>query len=314
MAQKRDILVSAPGKIILSGEHSVVYGQPALLTAVNRRLSVSIKEADQGIEIIADEPPDLARYALEKTEQLLKKEIKRGLKIKINSQIPVGRGFGSSAALAVAIVGGLFSYFGKTWDKALINQIAYEIEKKQHGNPSGGDNSVVCFGGFLRFQKRGEKFIIKPLKIKTSLPKFILLDSGRAKETTGEMVHCVSKKYKKEKLKVKRTLSLIGRTTIKTIAGFKKGNFNQLTTLIKENERLLEELGVVGQKAKRLIREIEKLGGAAKICGAGGLKAGSGVVLCYHPKPKIILNFAQKQKLVHFPVKLGTEGVKNEKN
>lgn len=314
MARERDIAVSAPGKIILSGEHSVVYGKPALLAAVDRRLFVKIKGIEKGIKIIADEPEDLAQYAFQKTKEVLGEKIKGGLKIKISSQIPVARGMGSSAALSVAMVGALSRYFKEPWDKKLINRIAYQIEKKQHGNPSGCDNSIACFGGFLWFQKKRESFKIKPLKIDFRLPEFVLLDSGRARETTGEMVALVNEKLKMQKAEIGRILDSLGRGTEKTANCFKKANFVLLPDLIRENERLLEELGVVGKKAGKIIRKIEKLGGATKICGAGGIKEGSGVILCYHQDPKVVLNFAKKQKLTHFPVKLGVQGVRDEKS
>lgn len=314
MARERGIAVSAPGKIILSGEHSVVYGKPALLAAVDRRLFVEIREIKRGIKIIADEPEDLAQYAFQKTKEALDKKIKGGLRIKISSQIPVARGMGSSAALSVAMAGALFRSFKKPWDKKLINRIAYQIEKKQHGNPSGCDNSIACFGGFLWFQKRGESFKIRPLKIDFKMPEFVLLDSGRAKETTGEMVALVNEKLKMQKAEIGRILDSLGRVTEKTANCFKKVNFVLLPDLIRENERLLEGLGVVSKKTGKIIRKIEKLGGAAKICGAGGIKQGSGVILCYHQNPKVILDFAKKQKLTHFPVKLGVQGVRDEKN
>ena len=290
----------------------MVYGQPALLKAINRRLFLGVEKAAK-TEIITCEPGKLAQFAFEKTIKALKED-PEGIKITISSQIPVARGLGSSAALAVAMVGGLFKYFKKPWQRNLINQIAFEIEKKQHGNPSGGDNSVVCFGGLLRFQKRAGKFTIKPLKTKLNLSRFILLDSGRAEETTGEMVGQVNKKLGKEKKKMTQKIALMGRLTEGMVKVFEKADFACLPELIRKNQRLLEEIGAVGEKAQEIIKKIEKLGGAAKICGAGGRKTGSGVILGYHPEPKVVLAWAKKRKLVHFPVKLGEQGLRDEKS
>lgn len=83
------VRVSAPGKIILSGEHAVVYGHPAILAAVDRRLSVEIEKAKSGLEIISREPIGLVKYALEKTKEVFGEKIKEGLRIKIDSQISV---------------------------------------------------------------------------------------------------------------------------------------------------------------------------------------------------------------------------------
>ena len=87
------VRVSAPGKIILSGEHAVVYGYPAILAAVDRRLSVEIEKSRGELEIISREPIGLVKYALEKTKEVFGEKIKEGLRIKIGSQIPVGCGW-----------------------------------------------------------------------------------------------------------------------------------------------------------------------------------------------------------------------------
>jgi len=292
-------LVSAPGKIILSGEHSVVYGQPAVLGAINRRLFIEIEKSEDKLEIISDEDTVLAYYALQKIEEFLGKKI-NNFKIKIKSEIPINRGMGSSAALSVAMVGGVFHWLNEEWNKSLINRIAYEIEKKQHQNPSGCDNSISLFGGLIIFQK-GK---IKKLDF-ADLPNFILLDSGQAVESTGEMVSRVSAKSQK-------IFNKIGDITLRLIEVLKKGKPDGFKNLISENERLLEKLGVVGEKAKKIIREIEDLGGAAKICGAGGVKEGSGILLCYHQKQEILLGFAKKNQIPNYQLKFEKEGLRNE--
>lgn len=301
-------LVSAPGKIIISGEHSVVYGQPALLSAINKRLYVQIEENNQGVRIMADEPTELAEYALEKTREFLGERINH-LKIKIKSEVPVNRGLGSSAALSVAMVGALFRWVGREWNKSLINQLALTIEKKQHQNPSGGDNSVSCFGGLMAFQQ-GK---IRRLKTKFDFQKFILIDSGQAIESTGEMVAGVGRKFQAPNSKTQKILDELGKITLRFIEEFKDPrHFDYSKCLISKNQRLLEKLGVVGKKAQRLVRLIEEQGGAAKICGAGGVKEGSGVLLCYHQNPKILLDFTQKEQIPYFKLKLGEEGLRDE--
>lgn len=84
--------------------------------------------------------------------------------------------------------------------------------------------------------------------------------------------------------------------------------------LIRTNESLLEDLRVVSPTTRTLIRKIEKIGGAAKISGAGGVKKGSGIILAYHAHPDVLWSFAQKEELDILKVELGEEGVKIEKN
>jgi len=87
-----------------------------------------------------------------------------------------------------------------------------------------------------------------------------------------------------------------------------------LIELIRENERYLEELGVVSDYTIDLIKEIEKIGGAAKISGAGGIKDNSGILLVYHPDKEKLLNFAKEKKLTVLPAKFTAKGVRIEKN
>jgi mevalonate kinase len=84
-------------------------------------------------------------------------------------------------------------------------------------------------------------------------------------------------------------------------------------SLVKENEKLLEELGVVSESTKKIIRRIENTGGAAKISGAGGRKDKSGIVIVYHKDSVKLLNFAKKSNWELFSVKMGEEGVRIEK-
>jgi mevalonate kinase len=88
---------------------------------------------------------------------------------------------------------------------------------------------------------------------------------------------------------------------------------SEFGSLIRENELLLEKLGVVSVRTKALIRKIERMGGTAKISGAGGSKENSGMVLIYHKDQEKLLSFAKKNSLDLFSVKIGEEGVKIEK-
>ncbi len=304
---KNKVKVSAPGKIILSGEHAVVYGYPEILCAVDRRLSVEIEET------VSKEENLLVKNALE----ILKARLNIGgldnLKIKIESQIPIGGGMGSSAALAVAMTTAFFQFLRLPHSLKKINEIAYEIEKKQHSTPSGGDNTISTYGGFLWYRKETETFkTFSPLKTKV-LPPVYLLYSGKPEETTGEMVKKVKGFISESPLKAADIFREIEQITRK-ILGFLMGEKQNFSDLIVRNERLLEQLGVVSVKTKRLIGKIEAAGGAAKISGAGGVKGDSGVILAYHQNSKILQKLANEEKIEVFKVKLGEKGVKNEQS
>ena len=134
------ITVSVPGKVHLVGEHAVVYGKPALLAAINLRLTVTAQEGTN----------DATGYVTQILE-IVKKHfhVSSIPKLTIHSEILSGYHLGSSAAVAVGVIAATSYFLKKIWNPQLFNQLAYEAEKLQHGNPSGGDNTAVTFGGFI---------------------------------------------------------------------------------------------------------------------------------------------------------------------
>lgn len=305
MYPKRTIRVSAPGKIIISGEHVVVYGYPALLASLDRRLSCTFDTQVKGREIISS-VNDLthAWKALQICERYLQHKFPN-VKITIDTNLPVGSGMGSSAALAVAFAAGFKRLAKNDFDLEAINNLAYRIEKVRHGNPSGGDNTISTYGGFLWYRKESENLrTFSPIKIKRKLPRLYILDSGKPVESTGEMVAGV-----KEDTVTFVAMEKVTRGILRYLTGKENVNFGELMT---ENERLLEQLGVVSPQTRELIKKIEKLGGYAKISGAGGAKAGSGILLVLHKDSQVIKRLAKSIKCAIIPVRLGKEGVKVE--
>ena len=188
---QKKVKVSAPGKVILSGEHAVVYGYPAILSAIDRRLNLSLYQKDDGIEIISEYPPDLAEYGIKKIAKELKISSKKGWVAKILSNIPPTGGMGSSAALSVAIAAGLYYLTKKNIDLNEINKMAYQIETKQHRHPSGGDNTISTYGGFLWYRKESESLKTFSSLVPNRTIKILVIDSGSPIESTGEMVEKV---------------------------------------------------------------------------------------------------------------------------
>lgn len=288
------ITVSAPGKIHLLGEHSVVYGKPALLSAINLRVVVTIGKANTS-EVGFDSSE--VRAVVEK---VIRKKFNRKIpNYSIQSQFPAGSGLGFSAAASAAIIAALLSYFKIKWDKELVNKLAFEVEKVFHGNPSGADNTAVVQGGLILFQKGN--FSTFASKIKS----FILINSGKPTETTKEMV-------KIAKAKIGLILDDQEKLVRQVLPVLKTGNEKEFIRMIRAGERNLESIGVVSPFAKSIIRKIEKAGGAAKISGAGGVKKGSGILLCYHRNKKLIEKIAKTFQLPLFSVSLGAEGLRKK--
>lgn len=305
------ITISAPGKIHLLGEHSIVYGKPALLAAINLRIYITISRENGEYKLPSNIDEQQIIRVQNTLEDIIKKRFGKKIppyQLAIKSQLPIGVGLGSSAAFSACLVAATLSFLKINWDLDLINELAYEAEKVFHGNPSGGDNTTVVFGGLLWFRKEFER-----VKVHKNFKQFILINSGKPVESTKEMVEKVKLKVQSAKFKVEKIFNDQEQLTKQLAQVLKDGDEDLLIKIIKAGEKNLEKLGVVGKVAQAIIRQIEKLGGAAKISGAGGIKKGSGMLLCYHRNPQVILDFASKNNLEAFKIKIGEEGLRVEK-
>ncbi len=326
------ITVSAPCKVHLLGEWAVVWGKPALLTTVDLRITVTInpsviarrEQSDRRgnlyLNKIASLPSVARNDELRKIiEPIIKKELK--LKkippytLKISSQIPMGAHLGSSAAVSVASIAALLTFLKVKWDLELINKLAYEAEKKMQGNPSGADNSTIVYGGLIWYRKESENLkIIQPLDIKISRSRnFVLIHTGIPRETTKQMIAKITAKFDKNPKLKDKFLTLQEKLVRELLTALKEDTGDvEMIRIIRAGERNLESIGVCSPTVKKIIRKIEKSGGAAKICGAGAFSGPTGVLLCYHKNPSIIQKVAKSYNLNYFKAKLGVEGLRLE--
>lgn len=339
---------SAPGKVHLIGEHAVVYGKPAIIASIGKRCFVTA-EKSENIEIISSslnlnkkftiedskllylrakkewiegkEKKDFSRlFALMKQdyykpiicacmEALSALRIRKGIKVGINSEIPLGSGLGSSSAMAVAMVKAISEAYGKKLVKQRVNEIAYEIEKLNHGMPSGGDNSTCCYGRLIWFQKNANgPNIIQPLEneIPYALDGFLLVHTGKPEKTTGELVQHV---MRLEESYRNARIEILGKATYEMLAALKRKDFSKAKHLMNLAQRNLAELGVSTKQIDGLAEKVVSIGGAAKLCGAGG----GGTVLCYHEDREKLAHLIKESGYSPIETELGVEGVRVEK-
>ncbi len=354
----KKIRVSAPGKIILLGEHAVVYGKPAIIASVAKRCFITLTpRQDKKIEIISEnlnvsekldekkiiknietanknwqryiktndvnllksiteKPLAYAEIVIGETLKYFNKKLSSGFKLSINSEIPIGSGMGSSAALAVSISGSILLFLGEKFDKEKINDIAFLSEQKKHGLPSGGDNSTCCYGGFVWFRKETPNLkIIQPIAFKIShkiQKSFFTVFTGIPNESTGEMVSILRTMYQKKPKMFNAIFTDQESLTRQLLDALKSDDEGKILSSIKNGQKNLEKVGAVSPMVKSLINEIEKREGVAKICGAGGRTKGTGVLLVYLKKRKEVETLLQSRKFNLLPISLGAEGVREE--
>lgn len=298
----------APAKVILGGEHAVVYGKPALICAVDLWMEV---KAQPG-------PSDGTDAKLGQIVSKVKAYLGAGYEdkqahITVSSGIPVGRGLGSSAALCVAASAALIHLFtGKEPDRDSIASCAYHAEKLFHANPSGADTSASCFGGLVFYRKEFEflkTISALNMKIPASFAQHLLLvDSGKPAESTSEMVQAVGKLYNKDRNKAEAAMHAIEKTVKRMVVSIAKEDAEFFQTAIEDGQRLLESIGVVSEGTERILESLKPCG-TGKVTGAGGKRDGSGYVLFFARSVPEAVEFLDKNAIAHLPFRPTPSGV-----
>ena len=294
----------APAKLILSGEHSVVYGHPAVAVAVDRSTRVTLRALDD------PEAPTLVTSAATAVVPTLRDALTRvvpevGLHIGTQSDIPIGRGMGSSASLAVALVRAWCAARGVDATHDTVSEGAFEVERVFHGTPSGVDHGVIQRGGAVRFQRASAGITLTPLRC-GHLP-LVVLDSGVAGNTL-ELVAGV--RARRDALRT--TLDAMGRLTEQVVAELhgaaaqpESARLVPLGALLTENHALLRTLGVSTPHLDHLVDFALQHGAlGAKLSGAGG----GGVVVALAPDPQPLLTAARRAGHAAFAVQVIASG------
>jgi len=266
---------TAPGKIILFGEHAVVYGKPAIAIPVSgMRASAWSETGENGLTInaldlnekfsITDENNQfsvLAQSILAKTNQN-----EPNLTINLSSKLPQGSGMGSSAATSTAVCRALSGYLGVNLAENEISELVFDAEKVVHGTPSGIDNTVVAYEMPVYFIK-GEK----PETFEPGKKFFLVIGDTGIEASTKETVSNVRDNWKKEPGLMDGYFDEIERITNQGKIAIEKGNEKIVGEMMDENHELLNSIGVGHDKLEKLIdiaKDADALG--AKLTGGGG--------------------------------------------
>jgi mevalonate kinase len=185
----RVVSATAPGKIILSGEHAAVYGHPAVVFAVNLKSTATVSLA---IKKVAKSNDEIPAVFIEKILSIFEDTFHvstQNIALSLQTELPIQSGMGSSASLAAAAFKALALWFETTLSKEQLFTMVQETEKIFHGTPSGIDASAIVFGGLMSFQKLEGTYKREQIEIKNGIfPTFFLINSGKPVETTKEMV------------------------------------------------------------------------------------------------------------------------------
>jgi mevalonate kinase len=291
----------SPGKLILSGEHSVVYGKPSVAMAIDRGVTATIEKTDDGkvsfdlpdiqdhssftvlalqdfkrrvlnnyelfqrgelgIRDVLHKPVDLFKFGFITILDGLHRSLDSGVVIKLKSNLPLGSGLGSSAASVLSELRALGHYLRVDFKPEWYYEFSLEAEKLQHGHPSGVDSHISLYGGCAAFENGEAQSIPLPRM------QMYLVETGIPEATTGECVMAVKQQFENDP--VWEDFEAVTREVEQAVCD---NNEERLRLLIRENHRLLCRIGVVPGRVQRFVADVEAAGGAAKICGAGSTK------------------------------------------
>jgi len=288
VVQPLGVIASAPAKIILFGEHFVVYGEPAIVLAIDKRAYASadirrdkqiyVNSVDLGISgffegenFYEERGGQTARRTLEPLKIAIQKVLEHsqtdvGVSVKVRSTIPVAAGLGSSAAVAVAVATAVGRLLDLELSKEDIFHISHEAERFVHNTPSGIDPTISTYGGVLLY-RRDKGFT--QIKVKGELP--LVIGDTRVKRSTGDLVATVHKRSEQYPYILKPILKTGGKIALRAVNALETGDLHELGELMDINHGLLCAVGVSDVSLDRLVhaaRGADALG--AKLTGAGG--------------------------------------------
>ena len=271
-------IASAPGKIILFGEHFVVYGGKAILCAINKRITVTAKAIPEnkisikssiGNLVLAPKRPltevdiQLRPFYYLADKMIQKYDEKSGMEITIDSEIPVGVGLGSSSACCVAAAAAISGVFTEK-SKEEILQMAIEAEKTMFPNTSGADCTVCTFGGIMQYDKQTGHSKID------SEPRFhLVIANSKIEHSTKEVVSNVNQFKEKNEERFSKICNEENNLIDDVLVCLKKNDLKGIGIDIIKNQEYLELIGVSNEKLRSMIELANKSSFGAKITGAG---------------------------------------------
>lgn len=327
------VTTSSPGKLMLFGEHAVLYGKPCIVTAVGQRMKATVELIDEPVLKLNAADVNIKNYQKQITNLgkgdipkgakfvelavknfISKYPIKTGIKVTTKSQFNALFGFGSSSASTVCVIKALSQLTGKKLSNKQIFNLSYKTILDVQGKGSGFDVASAIYGGTIYFVKAGR--VIKPLRI-NSLP--LIIGYSGIKADTVTVVNQVlqrAKKYPKQIDNIYTAIQIIVDLARKSLLRSKKlaslkSDWQTIGELMNFNQGYLVSLGVSSQKLDAMINAARDAGAyGSKLSGAG---VGDCIIAIAPPsKIKAVKNAITKAQGQVINIKTNVEGVKVE--
>ena len=275
------------GKVLLLGEHAVVYGSHAIAAPIQMAIKARVEDTDTaGVHLRIPSwgvEGHLRRHehqnSLHTSLDLILRRLGlagRNMGIVVHPNIPRAMGLGGSAALAVAVVRALSTHYGLQLTDEEVNNLAFESEKVAHGTPSGVDNTLATFGRFILY-KKGTPPLLKPLKVPQ--PITLVVGLSGVESLTAKTVAAVQRAHALHPAMYERLFKEIDQLTLEGAQAIESYDLPRLGELMNVCHGLLNALQVSSWELEELIEIARKHGAlGAKLTGGGG--GGSMIALC----------------------------------
>ncbi|MBH03648.1 MAG: hydroxymethylglutaryl-CoA reductase [Xanthomonadales bacterium] len=270
------------GKIIVLGEHSVVYGRHAIAAPIPLNVRAEVRPQAQDIDLLIPRwgvemrfsEPEGKISSLHESISLIAERLgvaDRGMRIDVFPRVPRANGLGASAALAVAVIRAMARAFAIEISDREISNLAYDVEKIAHGTPSGIDNTLATFGRPILFRKDNPQARAEIRDLATSRPIPVVIGLSGVATLTAQTVGNVRAAWQKNPARYEAIFDQIDGLALAGVDALARGDIAELGDLMNIDHGLLNALQVSSWEIEELV-EIARSNGAlgAKLTGGGG--------------------------------------------
>jgi mevalonate kinase len=283
-----------PGKVILLGEHGVVYGQPALAAPISRGVRAWAVPAPKcSLELPDSVRPEHSRSLERAFARAAKLTGHPKVLVTLESDLPLSMGLGSSGALSVAVSKALLeAKTAKPPVRAQLERVAFEMEKEFHGTPSGVDHTTSARGEMILFRRGAVRAVKSPIPVR------VLVAIVGERPPTKTTVSALRERQARWPQRYKRLFLEIGRVAAEGAHAVTKGDLEALGDLMNVNQGLLNAVGLSSEGLEAMVNRLRRLGAlGAKLTGAGG---DGGAVLGLFREPEPIVAKLMKEGVTCF--------------
>lgn len=310
---------SAPGKVILFGEHFIVYGGKAILCSIDKRITVEseltgtgrieIKSSLGEISVPKDAKPSEVGSALRPIAHIVQRMLSErgsesGVRVSVTAEFPSGVGLGSSSACCVAAASSIMGLFGEhTKEQAL--RLAIDAERTIFEDTSGADCNVCTYGGIIEYHRHGmtERLAFEP--------KFTLIvANSKTSHSTSDVVSKV-KKYKDLNPAIFSLLcSQEERLIDDAMSALRENDLGSVGARMSQNQKYLEQIGVSNERLNSMLETVRGISYGAKITGAGD--GGCIIAMTDESNLNATMNALAEKNYECFATKIDTAGLQHK--